>query len=104
MRYASHCVLLALALSAAAGTAHAQPSAAYPVKPVRAIVPFGPGGATDFVARIVAPKLSQELGQSFVVENRAGAAGTIGVEIASRAAPDGYTVLFGNVGSMAINP
>jgi tripartite-type tricarboxylate transporter receptor subunit TctC len=88
----------------AAGATLAQSVDNYPARSVRAIVPFGTGGATDFVARIVAPKLSQELGQQIVIDNRAGAAGNIGVELAAGAAPDGYTILFGNVGSMAINP
>ena len=68
------------------------------------VVPFAPGGASDFVARIIQPKLSDELGQRVVADNRAGAAGNIGVEIAARANPDGYTVLLGNIGTMAINP
>lgn len=76
----------------------------YPTRPVRMIVPFAPGGASDFVARIIAPKLSQELGQQFVIDNRSGAAGNIGVELAARASPDGYTILVGNVGTMSINP
>ncbi len=76
----------------------------YPTRPIRMIVPFGPGGASDFVARIIAPKLGHELGQQIVIDNRAGAAGNIGVELAARASPDGYTILVGNVGTMAINP
>ena len=104
MNHASQRILTATACLLGAGAAQAQSAESYPARSVRAIVPFGPGGATDFVARIVAPKLTQELGQSFVIDNRAGAAGNIGVELAARAAPDGYTVLFGNVGSMAINP
>src|SRR4051794_3900318 len=65
----------------------------YPVKPVRLIVPFPPGGATDIVARIVVQELSTQLGQSFFVENIVGASGNIGTARAARAAPDGYTVL-----------
>lgn len=76
----------------------------YPSRPVRMIIPFAPGGASDFVGRIIQPKLSEELGQQVVADNRAGAAGNIGVELAARAAPDGYTILLGNVGTMAINP
>jgi tripartite-type tricarboxylate transporter receptor subunit TctC len=68
------------------------------------IIPFAPGGASDFVGRIIQPKLGEELGQLVVADNRAGAAGNIGVELAARAAPDGYTILLGNVGTMAINP
>lgn len=87
----------------AAGAAYAQP-ADYPSRPIRMVVPFGPGGASDFVARIIAPKIGQELGQQIVIDNRSGAAGNVGVEVAVRASADGYTVLLGNVGTMAINP
>lgn len=89
------------ALVPLAGAVQAQD---YPVRPIRMVIPFGPGGASDFVARIIAPKLSDQLGQQIVIDNRTGAAGNIGVEIAARSAPDGYTVLLGNVGAMAINP
>jgi tripartite-type tricarboxylate transporter receptor subunit TctC len=78
--------------------------AAYPSRPVRMIVPFAPGGASDIVARIMAPKLSDELGQQVVIENRSGASGNIGMEAAARAAPDGYTLYLGNIGTIAINP
>jgi len=75
----------------------------YPSRPLRMIVPFQPGGASDFVGRIIQPKLSEELGQNIVVENRVGASGYVGVETAARATPDGYTFLLGNIGTMAIN-
>jgi len=91
------CALVALAISAAA---YAQ---VYPSKPIRMIVAYPPGGGTDIVGRMVAQKLSEALGQSVVVENRGGASGNIGTEIAARAAPDGYTVLMGNVAPNAIN-
>jgi len=68
---------------------------AYPAKPIRFIVPFVPGGSSDFFARIIAPELSESLGQQVVIDNRGGAGGTIGTELASRAAPDGYTLLLG---------
>jgi tripartite-type tricarboxylate transporter receptor subunit TctC len=76
----------------------------YPTRPVRMIVPFAPGGASDLVGRIIQPALAEQLGQQVVVDNRAGAAGNIGVEVAARAQPDGYNFLLGNVGTMAINP
>ena len=68
------------------------------------VVPFAPGGASDFVARMLQPKLSETLGQQVVIDNRAGASGNIGVELAARSPADGHTVLLGNVGTMAINP
>jgi tripartite-type tricarboxylate transporter receptor subunit TctC len=76
----------------------------YPSRPLRMIVPFAPGGASDFVGRIIQPAMADLLKQQVVVYNRDGAAGNIGVEVAVRASPDGYSVLLGNVGTMAINP
>ena len=80
--------IAALLLASSAG---AQNAGNYPVRPVRMIVPFAPGGASDFVGRILQPKLSEELGQQVVIDNRAGASGNIGMEAIARAAPDGYT-------------
>jgi tripartite-type tricarboxylate transporter receptor subunit TctC len=85
-------------------TAYAQDAGNYPNRPVTMIVPFAPGGASDFVARIIQPGVSQILGQQIVVDNRLGAAGIVGTEVAARAAPDGYTVFLGNVGTISINP
>jgi tripartite-type tricarboxylate transporter receptor subunit TctC len=93
-------VRLALALAPALATAQQ----AYPTKPVRMIIPFAPGGASDFVGRILQPKLAELLNQQVVIENRPGASGNIGVEAAARSAPDGYTIFLGNVGTIAINP
>jgi tripartite-type tricarboxylate transporter receptor subunit TctC len=95
-------VLVAAAFLVAA-YAQAQ-STSYPHRPLRMIVPFAPGGASDFVARIVQPKLSEVLGQQVVIDNRAGASGNIGVELGARAPADGYTIFLGNVGTMAVNP
>ena len=76
----------------------------YPIRPVRLIVPYPPGGPTDFVGRTVAEKLTAPLGQQVVVDNRAGAAAIIGHELGARAAPDGYTLLFGTGGGLVIAP
>ncbi|HSU77043.1 MAG TPA: tripartite tricarboxylate transporter substrate binding protein [Burkholderiales bacterium] len=78
--------------------------AQYPAKPVHMIIPFAPGGASDFVGRIMQPKLAELLGQPIIVENKPGAAGSIGAEVAAKSAPDGYTIFLGNVGSVSINP
>lgn len=104
MKCLSQSFAMIAACLAVAGNVCAQPAAAYPARPVRMVVPFAPGGASDFVARILQPKLSEELGQQVVVDNRAGASGNIGVEISAHAPADGYTFLLGNVGTMAINP
>jgi tripartite-type tricarboxylate transporter receptor subunit TctC len=76
----------------------------YPDKPIRLIVAFPAGGSTDIIGRVVAQKLSERLGQSIVVENRGGAGGTIGTDIASKAAPDGYTLTLGTTSTMAVAP
>ena len=76
----------------------------YPLRPVRLIVPFPPGGGNDIVARAVAQELGKSLGQQFVVDNRAGAGGAIGAELAARAPADGYTLFLGGVGSHVVNP
>jgi len=76
----------------------------YPNKPIRMIVPFAPGGASDFVGRILQPRLGELLGQQIVVENRPGASGNIGLDAAAKSAPDGYTIFLGNVGTVALNP
>jgi tripartite-type tricarboxylate transporter receptor subunit TctC len=93
-----------VAACAAAASAFAQGAAGYPAKPVRFIAPFPPGGSTDLLARLVAQKLAEAWGQQVIVENRGGAAGTIGVELAARAAPDGYTIVMGHVGTFGVNP
>jgi tripartite-type tricarboxylate transporter receptor subunit TctC len=75
----------------------------YPTRPVRMIIPFAPGGASDFVGRIIQPRMGELLGQPIVIENRGGAAGNIGLEAAAKSDPDGYTVFLGNIGTIAIN-
>jgi len=83
----------------------AQPSGeAYPARPVRLLVPFAPGGATDIIARVLEPSLSRRLGQPLVIDNRSGAAGNIAVELVAQAQPDGYTLLVGNISTNSINP
>jgi len=78
-------------------------AASYPDKPIRIIVPFGPGGGGDIIVRLVGQELSKRLGQAVVVENRAGASGNIGTEVVAHGSPDGYTLLMANVAPMAIN-
>jgi len=77
--------------------------AAYPDKPIRLVVAYPPGGGTDIIARLVAPELSKKLGQPITIENRGGASGNIGTELVVNAAPNGYTLLMGNVAPNAIN-
>jgi tripartite-type tricarboxylate transporter receptor subunit TctC len=94
--------LLAFAMLACANVGFAQ--SAYPTKPIRLVVGFAPGGGTDIVARAIAPKMGEILGQSVIVDNRSGAAGTIGADMVAKSAPDGYTLLVGHSNSNAIAP
>jgi tripartite-type tricarboxylate transporter receptor subunit TctC len=102
MKLACFIVIAFLAATTFATTAHGQ-SAGYPTKPVRIVVPFAPGGATDIIARVIADRLTRSLGQPFVVENKAGASGMIGEDYVAKAAPDGYTLLMTGNGPHAIN-
>jgi len=76
----------------------------WPTRPIRFIVPFAPGGGGDVVGRIIGQRMSDQLGKPLVIDNRAGGGGTLGCELAAKAAPDGYTLLLGNVGPIAVGP
>lgn len=95
-------LLLAASLSFAAPAAWSD--TAYPDKPIRMIVPYSPGGATDTVARLLSQKMSESMGQSVVVDNRPGAGGIIGTEAVARAEPDGYTLLLNTAGAQTLSP
>ena len=94
-------IALAAAASLLASGASAQ---SYPVKPVRFVVPFTAGGPTDIQGRLLGEKFSQRLGQQFVIDNRGGANGNIGMELVAKAPPDGYTIVIATVGTWAVNP
>src|SRR5947207_14607147 len=100
-RLVSAAVFVSLALALVAGAAMAQ---RYPAKPIRLIVPFPPGGGTDIAARTIANKLSDSVKWTFVVENKPGAGGNLGVEQAVKSPADGYTLLIGQTSNLAINP
>src|SRR2546421_4200801 len=94
-------IACSLALCAALAAYAAEP---YPSRPVKLIVAFTAGGTTDIMARMLAPRLTERFKQPFVIENRPGAGGNLGTEVACRAAPDGYTLIVNTVGPMAVNP
>src|SRR3954470_20263797 len=93
--------LVALALAVCAGSAIAQ---SYPTRPIRIIAQFQPGTSTDILARVIAQKLTEKLGQQVVVDNRPGAGAIVGTELGARAAPDGYTLTMGVSSAFGINP
>lgn len=93
--------IIAVLAAAWIGAASAQ---SYPVKPIRLIVPFSPGGGTDFIGRLLAQRLAGPLGQPVLVDNRPGAGGVIGADLAAKSPADGYTMVLGSPGSLTINP
>jgi tripartite-type tricarboxylate transporter receptor subunit TctC len=96
-------LFLALAATALATSAGAQ-AQVYPTKPIKIIIPFPPGNTLDIMTRLIAPKMSERLGQPVIVENRAGASGMLGLDIAAKAAPDGYTIAAGQAGNLSVLP
>lgn len=96
-------VMGTLLVAANLGSAHAQEEW-QPQRPIRLIVPYGPGGSSDVIARALASEMGKSLGQTVFVDNKAGAQGAIAMQDAARAAPDGYTVVLGHVGTLAVNP
>ena len=95
----SGCTLVALFLGSTYAWAQA-----YPAKSIRLIIPFAPGGTNDIVGRLIGQKLGEIVGQQVVPDNRGGAGGTIGMELAAKAAPDGYAIVIGHIGTLAVNP
>ncbi|RYG98572.1 MAG: tripartite tricarboxylate transporter substrate binding protein, partial [Alphaproteobacteria bacterium] len=75
-----------------------------PTRPIRLIVPYGPGGSSDVIARAIAAEMGQDLGQAVIVDNKAGGQGVIAMQETARAAPDGHTIVLGHVGTLAVNP
>jgi len=92
------CLILAAAMAMASNFSRAAEGSDYPHRPVRWVVPFAPGASNDIIARLIAGKLSDSLGQQFIIDNRGGAGGAVGAEIVAKAAPDGYTLLSANPG------
>ena len=103
LRSAVFCSAISILCASAAPLQAAQPDA-YPSKPIRFIVPYAPGGNTDLIARVLGQKLTERMGQTVVVDNRAGAGTLIGTELVAHAPPDGYTILLATIATHAINP
>ncbi len=106
MRFSSRCIVAGLLVASGIVSGHTSAASAdaYPARPIRLLVPFAPGGGADTLARIVTPKLSESMGQQWVVDNRGGAGGNIAAETVARAAPDGYTVFMGFSTVLTVNP
>jgi len=100
-KYARLTVAAVLAVAVTTPPAHAQN---YPNKPVRIVVPFAPGGTTDILARLVGQRLNEALGHAVVIDNRPGANGALGTDMVAKSSPDGYTIVMGYLGSLAVNP
>ena len=88
----------------ALGLADRASAQAYPTRPIKLVVPFTPGGVTDNIARVFCERMGRELGQQFIIDNRAGANGRIGTDAVAKSAPDGYTLLLGGIGALTIHP
>lgn len=101
MKKITSMMLAGLTLAIVSVSAFAQ---SWPMRPIRLIVPFTPGGGVDLTGRVIAPKLSEALGQTVIVENRGGAGGLIGVDLGAKASPDGYTIVIGTIGNIALAP
>jgi tripartite-type tricarboxylate transporter receptor subunit TctC len=96
--------LVGLGLAAVAAPWGVRAQGGWPTKPVRIVVPFAAGGTTDILARALAPELGKAFGQTFIIENKAGAGGNLGADLVAKSPPDGYTLLMGTVGTQSINP
>ena len=102
-RFRLRCLIAAcVSFLAVAGSFAAE--LAYPTRPIRLLIPFAPGGGADTLARIISPKMTDALGQTWVVDNRGGAGGNLAAEIVAKAAPDGYTVFMGFSTVLTVNP
>ena len=104
IRFAANAAVLTMLFTASGPHAYAAAAAEYPTKPIRFVVPSAPGGTPDIIARVVGAELTKQMGQQVVVDNRAGANGAIGLLTLARAAPDGYTIAYGPVSAVAVNP